>query len=88
MTRKRLILLVALCQSLPAIAEQATEPPGNELLTCFAADRDIRADLPAALRAPDLGALPSGLDNRLNELFDRLANTDVARASLPIIVKR
>jgi len=65
-----------------------TEPPGNELLTCFAADRDVRADLPAAMRAPDLGALPSGLDNQLNELFDRLANTDVARASLPIIVKR
>jgi len=30
MTRKRLILLVAFCQSLPAIAEQAINPPGNE----------------------------------------------------------
>lgn len=64
------------------------EPPGMELLTCFATGRDVRADLPAALRVPDWGAVPPGLDSRLHELFDELTDTDVARASLPIAVKR
>lgn len=61
------------------------EPPGNELLTCFAADRDVRPDLPAALRDPDLGILPPGVDSRLPELFKDLAK---AHASLPITVTK
>ncbi|MCK5276226.1 MAG: hypothetical protein KAR37_16345, partial [Alphaproteobacteria bacterium] len=65
-----------------------TEPPGDELMTCFATARDVRADLPAALRTPDLAALPPGMDSRLHELFDGLADTEVARASLPISVRR
>ena len=65
-----------------------TEPPGNELLTCFAADRDVRTNLPPALQAPDLSALPPGVDSRLHELFAGLANVTIAHASLPITVTR
>ncbi len=65
-----------------------SEPPGNELLTCFAADRDIRADLPAALRAPDLTALPPDVYSRLHELIDGIANVTIAWARLPIAVTR
>jgi hypothetical protein len=64
------------------------EPPGNELLTCFAADRDVRADLPMALRVPDMVVLPPSIDRRLHELFDGLANVTIAHASMPITVTR
>lgn len=64
------------------------EPPGNELLTCFATGRDVRPDLPAEFRTPDFSAVPPAQAKRLHELFDGLANTDVARDSLPIAVKR
>ena len=64
------------------------EPPGNEQLTCYATDRDVDAELPALLRAPDFAPLPPGMVARLPEIFDGLPDTVVARASLPILVKR
>jgi hypothetical protein len=65
-----------------------TEPPGNELLTCYAAGRDVGEDLPAPLQEPDFAPLPAGMEGRLQELFEGLADTDVARDSLPIAVTR
>jgi len=64
------------------------EPPGNEQLTCYATDRDVDAELPALLRAPDFAPLPPAMVARLQEIFDGLPDTVVARASLPISVKR
>jgi hypothetical protein len=65
-----------------------TEPPGDELLTCYAAARDVAADLPSLLRAPDFSTLPVGMDARLHEIFEALKDADVAHDSLPIAVTR
>lgn len=64
------------------------EPPGNELLTCYATSRDVRADLPSLLQVPDFGTLPAGMDARLHEIFDGLKDTVVARDSMLITVTR
>ncbi len=63
-----------------------TEPPGTETVRCFAASRDVTADLPTSLRGLTALPLPAGVDRRLTEIFQGLSNVTVSEAKLVIIV--
>lgn len=65
-----------------------TEPAGAELLKCFAANRDVAAELPAELRAPDSKLVPPALAQRLPLVFQALRNAEVSEASMVMTVVR
>jgi hypothetical protein len=62
-------------------------PVGTELVKCFAATRDLDADLPPELRA-DGRILEAGWDQSLLAAFQRLTDAGLSEASLVINVVR
>ena len=65
-----------------------TEPAGTELVKCFAARRDVSAELPTSLAGIDGAPLSESLVRRLPESFRRLPGTGLTEASLVITVAR
>jgi hypothetical protein len=65
-----------------------TEPPGTELVKCFAADRDVARDLPAELMSFEPRPLPEGMDTRLPGTFRAVRGAEMTEASLVITVER
>ena len=63
-----------------------TDPPGTETVRCFAASRDVTADLPTPLRGLTALPLPAGVVWRLTEIFQGLSNVTVSEAKLVITV--
>jgi hypothetical protein len=61
-------------------------PAGVELLKCFAATRDIAAELPADLRGGGLEPLPPGADASIVSLFRGIPDAGLSEASLVITV--
>ena len=65
---------------------KVTPPAGRELVKCFAASRDITAELPKGLRGTSLSPLPESLVGRLSDAFRALPHTAIAEASLVVTV--
>ncbi|MBM3571419.1 MAG: DUF4384 domain-containing protein [Alphaproteobacteria bacterium] len=65
-----------------------TEPPGAELLKCFATNRDAMAELPAELRAVEQKIVAPALAQRLPLLFQGLRGAETSEASLVMTVTR
>ena len=63
-----------------------TPPAGRELVKCFAASRDITAELPKGLRGTSLLPLPETLVGRLSDAFRAPPHTAIAEASLVVTV--
>jgi len=70
-----------------AVKLAVTSPPGQEQMTCYATDRNVAEDLPAAIRSDRHAELPPEVANRLDQLFHHLPDTRLSRATLPITVK-
>lgn len=64
------------------------EPPGIELVKCFALSRDVTSDLPDELQALDFTFLPEGMDFRLPTIFRSLDNVTMSEASIVITVQQ
>lgn len=79
--RQRLI-----ADALDYIVLRVTPPVGQELLKCFAADRDIAADLPVGLRGTSNDPLVPGLAAGLSQRFRAVPNAGIAEASVVITV--
>ena len=62
------------------------ETYGIEALRCFATSRDVRADLPEAMRGTSFEPVPPHYATRLGEVFQSLGATDVAAATLTVTV--
>ena len=65
----------------------AMAPAGTDLFKCFAADRDITNDLPAAWRDPGVETLPDGMHLRLHEVFRAIRNARITEASAVVTVR-
>jgi len=61
-------------------------PEGEELIRCFALDRDVTAELPEALCGYSLAPLDKGLAERLRMVFQGLGDVAISEASIPITV--
>ncbi len=64
------------------------EPPGIELVKCFALSRDVTRDLPDELQAMDFAFLPEGMDFRLPTIFRELEDVTLSEASIVITVRQ
>ena len=65
-----------------------SEPPGIELIKCFAASRDVTAMLPSGLRANSLKPLPVGTEWDLARIFRGLKGVGLTEVSLVVTVDR
>ena len=65
-----------------------SEPPGIELIKCFAASRDVTAMLPSGLRANSLKPLPVGTEWDLARIFSGLKGVGLTEVSLVVTVDR
>ena len=65
---------------------QFSHPTGSETVRCFATDRDVSAELPAALVGRPYEPLPADLAARLPQIFAGLGNVRHADASVDITV--
>lgn len=63
-----------------------SHPAGTEFLKCLATDRDVRAELPAAMRGESLDPLPVGLRGRIVDIFRGLPDISISEASLFLTV--
>ncbi len=63
-----------------------SHPAGTEFLKCLATDRDVRAELPEAMRGESLEPLPVGLGGRIVDIFRGLPDTSISEASLFLTV--
>ena len=63
-----------------------SEPPGIELIKCFAASRDVTAALPPSLRKNSLDALPIGSEWELARIFRGLKGVGLSEVSLVVTV--
>ncbi len=63
-----------------------TAPAGVELVKCFAATRDISAELPAYLRGEGLEPLPPDSDATIASIFRAIPGAGLSEASLVITV--
>ena len=64
------------------------EPPGTELLTCFATTRNVEADLPVDLRRMEIAPLPEDVALGVAEIFRNIPDVGMTEASLTITVTR
>ena len=64
------------------------EPPGIELIKCFAASRDVSAALPPGLRKNSLDPLPVGSEWELARIFRGLKDVGLSEVSLVVTVDR
>ena len=64
------------------------DPPGIELVKCFALSRDVTNDLPDELQALDFAFLPEGMEFRLPTIFRSLDDVALSEASLVITVRQ
>lgn len=71
---------------LRSIVFRVTAPVGQELLKCFAADRDIAAELPEDLRGIDNDPLPVAMASSLSQRFRGVPDAGIAEASVVITV--
>ena len=56
-------------------------PPGNELIKCFAASRDVTSELPKELRDLSDDALPQDMVRNLPSRFQQLPDVAISEAS-------
>jgi len=56
-------------------------PPGNELIKCFAASRDVTSELPKELRGLSNDALPQNIVGGLPSRFQQLPDVAISEAS-------
>ncbi len=63
-----------------------TEPTGLELIKCFAAARDITAELPKALQGRSLEPLADDLVGDLSLIFRSLPDAKISEASITVTV--
>lgn len=71
---------------LRSIVFRVTPPAGQELLKCFAADRDIAEDLPEDLRGTDDRPLAAAVASSLSQRFRDVPDVAIAEASIVITV--
>jgi hypothetical protein len=64
-----------------------TKPVGQELVKCFAAGRDVTAELPKSLQGRSLDPLVDDLVTDLSIIFRRLPDAKISEASIAITVK-
>ena len=56
-------------------------PPGNELIKCFAASRDVTSELPRELRGLSDDALPQNMVENLPSRFQQLPDVAISEQS-------
>ena len=61
-------------------------PPGNELIKCFAASRDVTSELPKELRGLSDDALPQNMVGSLPSRFQQLPDVAISEASFIVTI--
>jgi Domain of unknown function (DUF4384) len=64
------------------------EPQGVDRVKCFAADRNLAADLPKEIGAQDLTALPPAMANRLSDLYRAVPKAKISEATMVVTVHK
>ena len=64
------------------------EPPGLEIMKCFATTRDVGRDLPQEIQALKFKPLPGGTDVKLRSIFRAVPGAGVSEASMVVTVVR
>jgi len=60
---------------------KVVEPPGNELVKCFAASRNVTSELPQYLQGRTNEALPKNIARNLSSIFQQLPDVAISEAS-------
>ena len=60
---------------------KVVEPPGNELVKCFAASRNVTSELPQYLQGRTNEALPKNIARNLSSMFQQLPDVAISEAS-------